>query len=90
MLTEHSAEGSALTMLNVQRSRPSLWDLEERLRALEVPILSITGDEDYPCVDAGVFLKRTLANAGLCILPNCGHTVNSEILRIRSTTVCGK
>ena len=78
MLSEHSAEGSALTMLNVQRLRPSLWDLEERLRTLDVPILAIAGDEDHPCVDTGVFLKRTLANAGLSILPNCGHTVNSE------------
>jgi pimeloyl-ACP methyl ester carboxylesterase len=78
MLCEHSAEGCALTMLNVQRLRPSLWDLEADLKALHVPILVVAGDEDHPCVDAGVFLKRTLANAGLAVIANCGHTVNSE------------
>jgi pimeloyl-ACP methyl ester carboxylesterase len=78
MLCEHSAEGSALTMLNVQRRRPSLWDMAADMTALDTPILVVAGDEDHPCVDAGVFLKRTLANAGLAVVANCGHTVNSE------------
>ena len=78
MLAEHSAEGSALTMANVQRLRPSLWDLQEELRALERPVLIISGDEDDPCLDPGVFMKRLIPNAGLAMIAKSGHTINSE------------
>ena len=78
MLAEHSGEGSALTMLNVQRLRPSLWDLERDLRTMNVPTLVITGDEDAPCLDAAPFLKRTLPRAGLAVIAAAGHTINSE------------
>ena len=53
-LCEHSSLGSANTMRGVQRRRPSLFDLEERMRALTVPTLVINGDEDDPCLDARV------------------------------------
>jgi pimeloyl-ACP methyl ester carboxylesterase len=36
------------------------------------------GDEDEPCVDVAVFLKRTLPLAGLLVLPQSGHTINLE------------
>ena len=78
MLAEHSATGSALTMEQVQRLRPSLWDLEDRLKKLDRAVLILTGDEDDPCLEPGVFLKRTLPRAGLSIVPNAGHTINSE------------
>jgi pimeloyl-ACP methyl ester carboxylesterase len=77
-LAEHSAEGSALTMANVQRLRPSLWDLQDELKALELPVLIITGDEDDPCLDPGVFMKRLIPNAGLAMVPKTGHTINTE------------
>lgn len=78
MLAQHSAEGSALTMLNVQRLRPSLWDLQARLERLRVPTLIVTGDEDEPCLEPGLFLKRHLPAAGLVVIPMSGHTINSE------------
>jgi pimeloyl-ACP methyl ester carboxylesterase len=78
MLGENSAEGSALTMLNVQRLRPSLWDLQDALRALRTPTLVVTGDEDEPCLEPGLFLKRLIPNAGLVVIPMSGHTINSE------------
>lgn len=78
MLAEHSAEGSALTMLNVQRLRPSLWDLQDKLKALRLPTLIITGDEDQPCLDPGVFMKRLIPNAGLAMVPMSGHTLPAE------------
>ncbi len=77
-LGEHSAEGSALTMTNVQAKRPSLWDLEDALAALRIPTLIITGDEDQPCLEPGLFMKRTIPSAGLVMIPNSGHTINSE------------
>ena len=47
MLAEHSAKGSANTQLGVQRERPSVFELEEGLRKLTVPMLVVTGDEDW-------------------------------------------
>jgi len=38
----------------------------------------LTGDEDAPCLDAGSYLKRALPKAGLAVIPQAGHTINSE------------
>ncbi len=35
MLAEHSAEGHALTMLNLQLKRPTLWEMESRAQDLQ-------------------------------------------------------
>ncbi|MFT3799710.1 MAG: alpha/beta hydrolase [Burkholderiaceae bacterium] len=77
-LGEHSAEGSARTLRNYQARRPSLYDLEAELRACQVPTLLVVGDEDEPCLDANLFLKRTMPNANLWMLPGTGHAVNLE------------
>ncbi|MEO6381319.1 MAG: alpha/beta hydrolase, partial [Nitrobacter sp.] len=60
MLADHSGLGSALTMRRVQLKRPTLWELETELRAFEIPLLVILGDEDAPCLDGSIFLKRTV------------------------------
>ncbi len=78
LLAEHSSEGSALTMRGVQRERPSLYDLTEELRAVEVPTLLVVGDEDEGCLDANLMMKRTMSLAGLVVLPRTGHTTNLE------------
>jgi pimeloyl-ACP methyl ester carboxylesterase len=78
MLAEHSGLGSALTMLNLQLKRPTLWELEERLKAMTVPLLVVVGDEDFPCIDGSLFLKRTVSSAGLLMIPRAGHTITSE------------
>ena len=78
MLAEHSGTGSALTMLNLQLKRPTLWDLEKRLRGFTLPLLVIVGDEDFPCLDGSLFLKRVVPTAGLLVIPRAGHTINSE------------
>lgn len=77
-LEEHSLRGSANTMRGVQRNRPSLYDLEDAMRALRVPTLIMTGDEDEPCLLPNVFMKRTIPSAALVVLPNSGHTINLE------------
>jgi pimeloyl-ACP methyl ester carboxylesterase len=78
MLAEHSAKGAACTQLGVQRERPSIFDLGEQLAKLTVPMLVVTGDEDWPCLAPGIFIKRTCPSAALVVLPNTGHTVNLE------------
>ena len=78
MLAEHSAKGAANTQLGVQRERPSIFDLEAQLAKLSVPTLVVTGDEDWPCLLPGVFIKRTCPTAALLVVPNSGHTINIE------------
>ena len=77
-LAEHSAVGSGLTMRNFQGGRPSLYDFEEELRQLDVPVLLAVGDEDDPVIETNIFLKRVLPRAGLWIAPRTGHGINLE------------
>lgn len=78
LLADHSAIGSANTQLGCQRERPSLYDLVEQMKALTVPTLILTGDEDFPCLAPGVLMKRHIPTAALSVMPNCGHAVNLE------------
>lgn len=77
-LAEHSALGSANTQLGVQGARPSLYDLQEQMRALIVPTLVLTGDEDWPCLQPALLMKQAIPSAALSVMPNCGHTINIE------------
>jgi pimeloyl-ACP methyl ester carboxylesterase len=77
-LARHSTQGSALTMRGVQAERPSLWDLTDEMRRLEVPTLVMTGDEDDPCLEPGLLMKRTIPTAALVVFPNTGHALNLE------------
>jgi pimeloyl-ACP methyl ester carboxylesterase len=78
MLAEHSAEGHAHTMFNLQLRRPTLWEMEAALKKFSVPLLIIVGDEDEPCIDGSVFLKRTVPGAGLLVMPRSGHNIPTE------------
>jgi pimeloyl-ACP methyl ester carboxylesterase len=77
-LGEHSAAGAALTMRGVQARRPSIYDLEDRLKDMTVPTLIVVGDEDDHCLQPGIFLKRTVPASGLVVMPKTGHTLNLE------------
>jgi pimeloyl-ACP methyl ester carboxylesterase len=77
-LAQHSARGAALTMRGVQKRRPSLFDLTDRMQALTTPTLVMTGDEDWPCLEPALLMKRTIMSAALVVMPNTGHTLNLE------------
>jgi len=77
-LREHSAEGKARTLLGYQARRPSLEDYEKEFSALRIPVLLIAGDEDVPCLETTLWLKKILPNAGLWVCPNSGHAINLE------------
>jgi pimeloyl-ACP methyl ester carboxylesterase len=77
-LCEHSTKGSALTMRGVQMKRPSLWELQEPMRKMTTPALVVTGDEDDPCLEPGLLMKRCIPTAGLVVMPRAGHTINIE------------
>ena len=78
MLGQHSALGAANTMRGVQMRRPSIYDLEDRLKRMTVPSLVVVGDEDDHCLQPGVFMKKTIPACGLLVLPKTGHTLNLE------------
>ena len=75
---DHSAVGSAHMLRGVQMKRKTVFELEPELGRLEVPSLIVVGDQDEPCLEPGLFMKRHIPHAGLVILPMTGHTANIE------------
>jgi len=65
-------------MFNLQLKRPTLWEMEAGLKKFAVPLLVIVGDEDEPCIDGSVLLKRTAPTAGLMVVPRASHNLPSE------------
>jgi pimeloyl-ACP methyl ester carboxylesterase len=78
MLAEHSPRGSALTLRGVQQRRPSLYELVDQMRRMTTPVLVMAGDEDEPCLEASIMMKRNIPTAGLAILSRTGHALNLE------------
>ena len=65
-------------MRGVLARRPSLWDLGDEMNALDVPTLIAAGDEDDPCLEPALFMKRHIRSAARVVLPNAGHALNLE------------
>jgi pimeloyl-ACP methyl ester carboxylesterase len=77
-LAGHSALGSANTMLGYQARRPSLYDLTAEMARIEAPTLILSGDEEEPCLEVNLLMKRCIPTAALAILPRSGHGINLE------------
>jgi pimeloyl-ACP methyl ester carboxylesterase len=77
-LKDHSSKGSANTQRGVQSRRPSLFDLVDKMKTITSPALIMTGDEDFPCLEPGILMKRNISTAGLVVMPNAGHAINLE------------
>ena len=75
---EHSAQGSANTMLGYQARRPSLYNLTAEMAGITAPVLIVAGDDDDPTLEPGLLMKRTIPTAALAILPASGHMTNLE------------
>jgi len=78
LLQRQSSIGHALTMRGVQMMRPSIYELGDAMARLDVPTLIMTGDEDEPCLEPALYMKRTIPTAGLVVLAKSGHTINLE------------
>jgi len=76
--SEHSVLGKANTLRGFQGQRPDWYTLEAELQTLQVPTLVVVGDEDDPCIQPALFLKRHIPASGLAIFPQCGHAPNAE------------
>jgi pimeloyl-ACP methyl ester carboxylesterase len=77
-LAEHPAHAAAKTLRTVQAGRASLYDLEAELAAVKAPVLLLVGDEDEPCLDVNLWMKRLMPTARLGLLPGSGHAINLE------------
>ncbi|HSV82769.1 MAG TPA: alpha/beta hydrolase [Ramlibacter sp.] len=75
---EHSALGSALTTRGCQLRRPTIYELKDGMRRITAPALVIAGDDDDPCLEPALFMKRNIPDARLWIAPRTTHTVNLE------------
>lgn len=76
--SEHSAKGSANTMLGYQGRRPSLYNLATEMAGITAPTLIVAGDEDDAVLEPSLMMKRTIPTAGLVVFPNSGHMTNLE------------
>jgi pimeloyl-ACP methyl ester carboxylesterase len=45
---------------------------------MRVPTLIMVGDEDEPCINPSVFLKRCIPTSGLVTFAQSGHAINLE------------
>jgi pimeloyl-ACP methyl ester carboxylesterase len=77
-LREHSPRGMANTMARYQALRPSLYDFGDDYAAMTTPVLLALGDEDAPCLETNLMLKRVIPGAVLWIHPGTGHAINLE------------
>src|SRR5205809_2823012 len=75
---EHSTEGAVLTMRGVQKRRLSLFELTDKMKTINAPTLIMTGDEDWPCLEPGILMKKNIPTAGLVVMANAGHNINLE------------
>ena len=84
---DHSGLGSALTTRGVMIKRKTIFELEPELKKLQVPSLIVVGDQDEPCLEPGLFMKRHIPHAGLVVMPMTGHTANIEEPALFNQTV---
>jgi len=75
---DHSGLGSALMMRGVQMRRKTIYELGVEMAAIAAPALVVVGDQDEPCLEPGLFMKRHIPHAGLAVVPMTGHASNLE------------
>jgi 3-oxoadipate enol-lactonase len=61
--------------------------LRREIRKLAVPTFIVVGDEDDPCIEPSLYLKKRFAPSGLAVFPKTGHTCNLEEPALFNTTV---
>ena len=77
-LGEHPAHAAAKTLRRVQAGRAPLDGMAAALSGIDLPVLLLVGDEDEPCLDVNLWMKRRMPSARLAMLPGTGHTINLE------------
>jgi len=78
-LSAQSVTGALNILKTLHWDRRSIWNDEERLRAITCPVLMVHGDEDYFLVgETNVYLEAVLPDATRVLFEQTGHLVNIE------------
>ncbi len=75
---EHDSVACAHLIRGVITKRKTIFELEPTLKTLPSPTLVMIGDQDEPCIEPALSMRRHIPNAGLVVLPTSGHTINIE------------
>jgi pimeloyl-ACP methyl ester carboxylesterase len=75
---QRSPIGLAQCVQQVILRRKTVYELEAQLRQVEAPTLIMVGDEDEPCIEPGIFMKRSIPHSGMTFFPQSGHLLNLE------------
>jgi pimeloyl-ACP methyl ester carboxylesterase len=57
---------------------PTRVQYQNKIGTINVPTLVMTGDEDWPCLEPALLMKRNIRTAALVMMPNAGHGINLE------------
>lgn len=72
------AGGLSRLVANGIALRPTIADLSRDIAGLEMPVLVVVGDRDYPAFEPSLLVARTARYAGLSVIPYCGHSIVME------------
>ena len=78
IISRRPVHSAAKTMRQIQLRRTPVYKLEKELRAVEIPVLLMVGDEDESCLDVNLWLKRVMPSARLVVFPASGHVIHME------------
>jgi pimeloyl-ACP methyl ester carboxylesterase len=75
---EHSSAGAANIQRGLMKTRPSVAELVEEMGRITVPTLIAVGDDDQPCLEPSLMMRRAIPSSVLWVVPDSGHTLNME------------
>lgn len=78
LVGSHPAHGLSRTARRTLARRPSIYALEDRLKALAVPTLILVGERDHPCLATSRFMAETIPGAEFVLMRGAGHFTNLE------------
>jgi pimeloyl-ACP methyl ester carboxylesterase len=75
----NSPRAIANIIRGIQRKRPSIYELEDKLKALTVPTLVIFSEGDTPVADCSKYLTKCIPAAKLVEIPASSHWTQLEM-----------
>jgi len=78
LVESQDPKGLAYCLYGVISDRPSIYSLEPELRAVDRPVLVITGALDTTVTGPAGFLARIIPGAQAVVIPDVGHVTNIQ------------
>ena len=77
-VSDLSPTGCANTIEHVMLRRKGIYEMEEGIARLSMPVLVVVGDQDLPAFEPSLFIARKAPYGALSVFPFTGHTVSLE------------